>query len=258
MTGKERRPVATAARPAMMPPRPVTPPPRPGFLHTLSRAVLYLVLLFFGSLVLYVTYEFGRYNGSYDRLVVSQQRSELDVQIERLQAANRQLRTQLAELDTIRIGHQREQAEVARTIGDLQAQVARESQELAFYRGVMAKAPTELGVRLGEVHIARGKKPNLYVVHVPLLRTGRPDNTVQGTLTLHVDSDQGKVLDLTDLTDGKKKDLPYNFRYYANIDQEITLPDGFKPLHLGVDIRSVEKDAPPLAQTFVWSSSVVP
>ena len=57
-------------------------------------------------------------------------------------SANRELRTRLAELDTIRIGRAREQAEVARTIGDLQAQVARQAQELAFYRGIVAQAAT--------------------------------------------------------------------------------------------------------------------
>jgi hypothetical protein len=221
-----------------------------------NRIVLYVVLTFFAFLVLYVVYELGRYNGSYDHLAVSQERSEYEAQIERLEAANRQLRTQLAELDTIKVGHQREQAEVARTIGDLQAQVARESQELAFYRGVMAKAPIELGVRLGEVRVTRSKRPGSFIVHVSLLRSGRPDNTVSGTLTLHVDSDAGTVMDLQQLTGGKLKDLPFDFRYYKTIDQEVILPDGFKPQHLGIDLRSSQRDAPPLTQTMVWN--VVP
>jgi hypothetical protein len=221
-----------------------------------NRVVLYVVLFFFGFLVLYVTYVFGQYNGNYDRLTVSQERAELETQIERLEAANRHLRTQLAELDTIKVGHAREKAEVARMIGDLQAQIARESQELAFYRGLMAKAPNELGVRIGEVRVTRGKRNGAFVVHVSLLRTGRPDNNVSGSLTLHVDSDTGNVLDLPDITAGQKKELPFNFRYYTPIDQEVTLPEGFKPQHLGVDVRAADKDVAPLTQTFTWS--VVP
>jgi hypothetical protein len=223
---------------------------------TANRFVLYFVLLFFGSLVAYVTYVFGQYNGNYDRLTVSQERAELEVQIARLETANRHLRTQLAELDTIKVGHAREKAEVARMIGDLQNQIARESQELAFYRGMMAKAPNELGVRIGEVRVTRSRRNGAFVVHVSLLRTGRPDNNVSGSLTLHVDSDTGNVLDMPDLTANHAKEVSFNFRYYTPIDQEVTLPEGFKPQHLGVDVRSADKEAPPLTQTFAWS--VVP
>jgi hypothetical protein len=263
MTGKERRPTAPPVRPAgTVPrppprPRPSAPPPSPRergrALAIANRIAFYMVLAFFGFLVLYITHELGRYDGSYDRLAVSQQLSERDVQIEHLEAGNRQLRTELAQFKTKELGSQKEHQEVQRSIGELQAQVARMSQELAFYRGVMAKAPTELGVRLGEVHISKGRRPGTFTVLIALLRTGRPDDNVAGTLTLHVDSDKGKVLDLSDLTGGKKKDLPYNFRYYANVPQEVTIPSDFKPLHLGVDIHSSEKDVPPLAQTFPWS-----
>lgn len=218
-----------------------------------NRIVLGVVLAFFGFILLYVVYAFGQYNGSYDRLTVSERYAELEVQIEKLQADNRQLRTQLAELDTIKVGHEREKAEVARTIGDLQAQVARESQQLAFYRGVVAKAPNELGVRLGDVRVTKSSRPGVYIVHIALLRQGRPDNLVNGTVTLHVDSDGGKVADLSDLTGGRLKEVPFNFQYYKNIDQQITLPEDFKPLHLGVDVLSRERDVAPLAQTYLWS-----
>ena len=84
---------------------------------------------------------------------MAQQRTEQEVEIEHLEKTNHELRTKLAELDTIRVGRSREQAEVARTIGDLQAQVARESQELAFYRGVVTQGAAEIGVKLGQVRL---------------------------------------------------------------------------------------------------------
>ena len=118
--------------------------------------------LLVGVFALYVVYELGRYNAGYDRQAVAQQRTELEVQIEQLEKANREMRTQLAELDTIRIGRAHEQAEVARAIGDLQAQVARQSQELAFYRGVVAQGAVPLGVKIQQLHItpAPARRPS--------------------------------------------------------------------------------------------------
>ncbi len=97
------------------------------------------MIVLLAVVALYFVYELGRFNAGYDRFAVAQQRTELEVEIEQLTKTNRELRTQLAELDTIRIGRAREQAEVARSIGDLQAQVAHQTQELAFYRGIVAQ-----------------------------------------------------------------------------------------------------------------------
>ena len=73
------------------------------------------VILVIVGLAMYIVYEYGRFNAGYDRLAAAQQRTELEVEIERLNKSNRELRTHLAELDTIRIGRAREQAEVTRT-----------------------------------------------------------------------------------------------------------------------------------------------
>src|SRR5579862_2122714 len=117
------------------------------------RILVALATVLIGLFGLYVVYELGRYNAGYDRQAVAQQRTELEVKIEHLEADNRNLRTKLAELDTIRLGRAREQAEVARAMGDLQAQVAKQSQELAFYRGVVAQGAASVGVKVEELRI---------------------------------------------------------------------------------------------------------
>src|SRR2546430_15463513 len=90
------------------------------------------------------------------------------------------MRTRLAELDTLRVGRSHEQAEVARTMGDLQAQVARQSQELAFYRGVVAQGAGSVGVKIEQLRITAGASPATYVVHMSLVRSGRADTAVTG------------------------------------------------------------------------------
>jgi uncharacterized protein DUF6776 len=206
---------------------------------------------------MYIVYELGRFNGGYDRLEAAQQRSELEVEIERLGKTNRELRTQLAELDTIRIGRAREQAEVTRTIGDLQAQVAHQTQELAFYRGIVAQTATAVGVKVQQVHITQGNKAQKFVVHIALVRSVRPDSVAVGSVGLSIDgsTSDGKTttLDLMALTPGKQKELPFNFRYFENLDQDVALPAGFQPEKLAIEVRSNKKDVAPASQSFTWS-----
>jgi hypothetical protein len=214
-----------------------------------------------GLFGLYVVYEIGRYNAGYDRQAVAQQRTELEVKIEHLEADNRSLRTKLAELDTIRLGRAREQAEVARAMGDLQAQVAKQSQELAFYRGVVAQGAANLGVKIEELRIAAASQPNVYLVHMALVRSGRAETLAAGTLLLTVDGEFAggdKTLDLPSLTGGRQQSLRYDFRYFQDFDQELTLPAGFKPAHLVVEVHSNRKDVTPLSQTFLWSVEAAP
>src|SRR3982074_2542911 len=183
------------------------------------------VIALIAAFALYVVYELGRFNAGYDRLEVAQQRTELEVEIERLGKSNRELRTQLAELDMIRIGRAREQAEVTRTIGDLQAQVARQTQELAFYRGIVAQGAAAVGVKVQQVHITPGTKAQRFVVHLALVRSVRPDSVALGSVALSIDGamadGKATTLDLSVLTPGRQKELPFNFRYFENLDQAV-------------------------------------
>ena len=218
-------------------------------------AVVAVALL--GVFALYVIYELGRYDAGYDRLAVAQQRAELEAAIEHLKQDNHELNLRLAEIDTQRIGWAREQAEVSRTIGDLQAQVARQGQDLAFYRGVGAQTATAgLGVSIQQLRIGATAEPAHYRVHLTLVRSVRADDLVHGSAVLQVEGEaQGRQesLGLAALTAGAQRELPYNFRYYQNLDQEITIPAGLRPERLSIEVRSSRKGIAPLSQTFMWT-----
>jgi hypothetical protein len=233
----------------------VRPRPRVLSIALLSAAVL------IGLFAFYVTYELGRYDAGYDRQAVALKRTELQVEIEHLETENRQMRTKLAELDTIRVGRAHEQAEVARAMGDLQAQVARQSQELAFYRGVVAQGAAPLGVKIESLHITAGSRPATFIVHLSLVRSGRADSAAAGTVAFTLDGTSdgaAKALDLPALTADKVHELRYNFRYLQNFEQEIMVPLAFKPDQLSVEVQASRHDIAPLAQTFLWNVEATP
>ena len=220
------------------------------------RTALLIAALLVALFALYVVYELGRYNAGYDRQAVAQQRTEFEVRIEQLEKENREMRTQMAELDTFRVGRAQEQAEVARAMGELQAQVARQSQELAFYRGVVSQGATSIGLKIEQLRITAGTAPYTYLVHFSLMRSGRADAEAAGTLTLSLDGTAGteaKSLDFYVLSDGRTRELRYAFRYFQDFDQEIAVPPSFKPEQLQIEVRSGRKDVAALSQSFLWT-----
>lgn len=225
------------------------------------RTALLIAALLIGLFALYVVYELGRYNAGYDRQAVAQQRTELEVKIEHLEKDNRQMRTQLAELDTFRVGRLHEQQEVSRAMGELQAQVAQQSQELNFYRGVVAQGAVSIGVKIEQLRITAATRPGSYLVHFALVRSGRADSDVVGTLVLSVDGTvegEAQSLDFAALSASHTRELRFNFRYLQAFDEELSLPPTFKPGQLQIEVRSVKKDVAPVSQTFLWTVEAAP
>jgi hypothetical protein len=225
------------------------------------RTALLVAAILVGIFALYVVYELGRYDAGYDRQAAALQRTALEVRIEHLEKDNRELRTRLAEADTIRAGRAREQAEVARTMGELQAQVDRQSQELAFYRGVVAQNANTLGVKIEQLRITAGKRPATFTVHMSLVRSGRADSAASGTVHLSLDGSydgSARSLDLPALSGGQVRELRYNFRYLQSFDQDLSVPLAFKPEQLVVEVQSSRHDVAPLSQTFLWTVEASP
>ena len=229
----------------------------------LRRMILTVTLVVSGLVGLYVSFELGRYYAGYSIVAVMQEHARQVASITQLKADNRKLQAHMIEIETLNAGHAREDQVVSRTIGDLQAQVARQTEELAFYRAVVAEGAPPIGVRVGTVRLSATKPPGHFLVHVSLVRAGKTDGMTSGTISLAVDGQEqtgkAQTLDSTALAaGGDAPDVTYDFRYYQDLEQTVTLPPGFRPEHLTVQVSSSRKDIPPLSQSFTWSAVAVP
>jgi hypothetical protein len=213
-----------------------------------------LLLLGVLGLGLYVAYEVGRLHSGYDWAFVSRDRAELEVAIERLESANRALRARLAELETLQAGRRQERTEVARTIGELQAEVARQAQELAFYRGIVVEGSAAIGMRVQQLRILPTEDPRRFRLRFTLTRSVRPDDTVSGVLAIRVvGAGEGgsATLEWADLG-GTAQPLRFAFRFFESFDQELALPPGFKPEKVELEARSNRVGIGPLVESFEW------
>lgn len=221
------------------------------------RWITLAILLLLSGLALYVMFELGRYKAGYDALQAAAQRDGLMQQIDRLESKQHELRVQLAAAEERRVGEARERTEVERTIGQLQAQVAREQQETEFYRGLLVQPgqAADDAVRVQQFRITPQPGEGHYTLHFTLSRLRRPEEAVNGTIVIAFDGtrDGGAAsADLAALTGGKNE-LPFNFRYFAAIEQPVTLPEDFKPDRVTIEVRPARKGVAPYRQTFVWN-----
>jgi outer membrane murein-binding lipoprotein Lpp len=216
--------------------------------------IVLLVLLLAGGV--YGMFEFGRYRAGFDAPAALRQRAELRARIEEQEATISDLRAKVAQLESSTVGQTREREEVQRTIEELQAQVARANQELAFFRGIVTQNANSAEVKIQQARMLATASANKFRIRVTLVQPMKPDTVVSGTVVLSVDGElDGKPgrADFATLSGGKRKEIPFTFRYLENIEEEITMPPGMKPEQLLVEVRSNRRGSAPVQQSYVWS-----
>ena len=216
--------------------------------------IVLLVLVVLGSV--YGMFEFGRYSAGYDALAAFKQRQELQSVIDANEATISELRAKVAQLESSTVGQTREREEVQRTIGELQAQVARANQELAFFRGIVTQNANSAEVKIQQARMVATAAANKFRIRVTLVQPMKPDTVDSGVVILSVDGElDGKPgrADFATLSGGKRREIPFTFRYLENIEEEITVPPGMKPEQLLVEVRSNRRGSAPVQQSYVWS-----
>jgi len=218
---------------------------------------LVAVVALFGG---YLQFEYGRSRAGFDNLAAIRQRAELRQQIEQRDATIRELRRMAADFETFRAAQDRERSEVSRTIGELQAQVARQSQELTFYKGIVGREANKAEVAIQQLRITPTPAgAGRFKLRLMLVQPVRPDNTVSGAVSLSLEGQQAGApakLDTAALTGGQSRELRYSFRYFENMDPEIVIPAGFLPERLTVEVRSSRRGVEPIVQTILWSVEI--
>lgn len=220
------------------------------------RWITIVLLVLIVAAGVYGMFEFGRYSAGFDALAALKQRAELRGDIEASEARVSELRAKVAQLESSTVGQTREREEVQRTIGDLQAQVARANQELAFFRGIVTQNANSAEVKIQQARMVATATANKFRVRVTLVQPMKPDTVVSGVVVLSVDGEvDGKPgrADFATLSGGKRREIPFTFRYLENIEEEITMPPGMKPEQLLVEVRSNRRGSAPVQQSYVWS-----
>jgi hypothetical protein len=227
--------------------------------HTPVRTVLLRVAaLLIGLFALYVVFEFGRYSAGYDRARVAQERADHQQQLATLDAQIRALHSQLAQLQMLQAGAAREHEQVGMEIAELQAQVDRDRQDLAVYRGVIAPA-TGVGssMQVQQLRISPGTAANQFVAHLTLMQGGKPDVTVAGIVAVRVTGQLDGAASVVDGVGTSPKGA-ISFKYYQSVDYQIALPAGFHPAAVQVTVRDGRPNGTTATQSFPWSVDVQP
>ena len=149
--------------------------------HSPWRRRIVLAATAVGALVLlYGIYEWGRFEGGYNKFAEVQRRRELMAKIEALEEANAKLRAEVAAAELAREVDRKTYADIEKTLAELQAQVLKQREELTFYRGIVSPEDGIGGLRIQRFQVLSGGVDNHYRLRLVLVQSMRQDSVVSG------------------------------------------------------------------------------
>ncbi|MEJ0100162.1 MAG: DUF6776 family protein [Pseudomonadota bacterium] len=220
------------------------------------RALWWLAGLLIVAAVIAGAFELGRYRAGFDGAAARTERAGFKDKIAALEEELRTARLKLAMFDTESAGQGHERTEFSKTIGELQAEVARLNSDVAFYKGVVEDRSTPEVVKVQQFHVGAGKGEREFVLRLVLGRPLRPEDLITGKarMTIEGSNADGSAAsyDLAALgVEGGE--LSFSLRYVETLEQAVRLPAGFTPSRTTVELAPARKGVNPVRETFLWT-----
>jgi hypothetical protein len=165
---------------------------------------------------------------------------------------------QQAILETSREIDSETYATVERNLSELQQRIQALEEELAFYRGIVSPGDGVAGLRIQNVELLADDGGTELLLRLLLVQAIVHNDRVTGTVRLRVNGElhnEASVLTLGELQgEGGSNEIPYGFRYFQTLEQHLSLPAGFEPVELEIEIWPREPRGETVMQNFSWAS----
>jgi len=204
----------------------------------------------------WLTYRYGMSQGLATRVEVIRERDAIKRQLEESGKLIAGMRQQIADL---KVGGQidsRANEEVRQTVEELQNQIAELNEEIRFYKGVMLPNVEEKGLRIERLDLKNEGEPGKYRFSLLLTQVVDKHQYIEGGVHIDLLGTKDNVetkLPLTEISSAGEV-IKFRFRYFQNIDGELTVPEGFQPREFMVVAQSSGRKGQRLEKKFQWST----
>ncbi len=186
--------------------------------------------------------------------VLSEERDELMITVEALREGNTVLRERVAILERAQQVEGKAYEDVDVHLRSLQDEVLALKEEIAFYRGIVS-AGKEKGLKIQTFVVDKESSSGAYRFQLVLTQHLKRVKMISGTVKLNiVGEENGKPtrLLLSDMSGRQANSLKFEFKFFQRIEGRFTLPDGFKPDRLQIQVVSKGKKPASVEKSFEW------
>lgn len=216
------------------------------------RAAMLGASIVLGCACLYGVFELGRYVAGYNVVDAVRDAWLSNRRIAVLEKQNASERVQIAADEIARRVDREGYAQLERNLADMQGQIARLNQSLAFYRGLV-QPDSLVKAKVQQMQIVPAAGTNRYELKFTLMQVGKPTGRVSGRIELTLlgrRAGQDRSLAFAQVSPERPASLSYSFRDFQNFDEALRLPRGFAPERIAVVLR--DGGGREYRQAFLW------
>ncbi|WP_444997169.1 DUF6776 family protein [Aliikangiella sp. IMCC44359] len=177
-----------------------------------------------------VSYVAGRYFSAAERQEAIKRADFLQEELKKFQSAYQQVNEDLVmQTQSAKVDNQSSQ-QLVETVKRLQSVQNKLESELRFYRNIMAPELDKQGLTIAEFDIIEDSEKNSPRFKLVLTQAGKQEQFLKGNVDLKLKGKLAgvdKVYSFKELGTFQAKHFQFQFRYFQNIEGELSLPEGF-------------------------------
>jgi cell division septum initiation protein DivIVA len=205
----------------------------------------------------FALYELGMMRAGYNRLQALEAYDDLRDRFADLETDNKRLRERAAVLETAAKIDKEAYRQVEAQLIDLQTEIQNQTEDLEFYKQIV-NANEGSGLRIQDFRIVRNTGERNYNLRVVLAQALRTNQKISGQVDLVIEGLRGGEADQLDVAgliaaDKGSGSLKFGFRYFQDLQANVTIPADFEPQKVVVKARPAGKSSKTVEEFFVWT-----
>lgn len=184
------------------------------------------------------------------------QRDSLLAQVDSLENSNTVLQDQILSLEQSASLDKEALNSVQQTIVSLREQISQLEEDVLFYKQIVSPGNDETGLVIGQLDLVRRDEAGVIRYRLELKQQGNNDSVINGHVNVNVlgqQEGQEVSIPLRSLSDSiADLDIKLQFRYFQNIEGELSLPAGFEPQKVQILAVAEGDNAKTVQKSFGW------
>jgi len=221
-------------------------------------AIVFLSVFF--AILTWLVLDRIHWNVIRDRIRIGDQQKVLWEVNKNLGEENKRLRDQVLSLQETTSIDKRTTALLQDELASLQDEIHKLKGELEFYEGIMESTRDTKGLNIYGIHVTPLKRNRNYLLYVVLTHVAKGDKVAEGRLEVTIEgkTDNGnktRRYDLQDLSMDDSLNMNFKFKNFKRFESNLTLPPGFKPRRVLVQVHPRGSHRATITKVFEWPAS---
>lgn len=149
--------------------------------------------------------------------------------------------------------------QVKQTLREKEMEILKLTEELVFYRSLLAPEKASVGVEVRDFNLRAGAEQSEYYYDFLLTQSSRNKQVAKGVINVTIDGKQEGVMrriEVLDLDAATGKPLKYSFKYFQRLNGVFALPENFEPQKISIELAPTAKSKQPLQLSYSWNELI--